>query len=288
MKLSFVTFSAFLVLGSLYLGQPVHSQEVEVPFVEGADPLIEEIATNEGALVQFYEADSGVLVVRSTVPEGVELDPIKVFQQNGQGKKDVGAFYEALTGKAPKGRMKQALRRHQKNKEKQEEWESPPGFVENVQSRTGTDRHADPFDRNLQQHWWVGFACKFSQPIEWCGCDTDVDRDRYYQKNSDDFYFTVTPTNNAVIYHSLEMWKCSGLIVKRDCGWRLLIDAWPVPGFRSTIWATYGSNRNFRALVDLLSAPGYHASVYDLEDTDIGCTSGGGGGCFTCQNVNIV
>jgi hypothetical protein len=54
----------------------------------------------------------------------------------------------------------------------------------------------------------------------------------------------------------------------------------------STIWGQ--SSASWSYLGSTLNAldEGYHLSGYDQEDTDIGCSIAGQGGCYVCPHIH--
>jgi len=269
-------------------GNGNNSDEVE-EFDPSADPLLEEIATPEGAVVRFYEADSGALVVTSSIAQDAGLDPLTEYQQQGQSKKDVGEFYERVTGQKPTGSIKKALNRLQKNKEMKHEIEDWPDPPEAVEVAGGED--SEGHNRRKLNDWWIQTYCRFTRPIDFCVCGPDRTQETYFQKETDDYFQTLLllyPDGQS-IYQSIEVWSCSGRWFWRSCEWKLLALGRTSLNRVATLWAEAGSERWYRGRVydgDRDGIPrGYHVSVYDLVDTNIGCAQGGGGGCYLCPNV---
>lgn len=273
-----------------------------------ADPLLANFTSVGGANVSIVEPQPGVLVVYSVLAASNATngttDPIDEYHNmKGMEDKDVGEFYEIMSGQKPTNRMKEALYRHQKNKDNEEErttWDGLPP-VETITPA--------PLEIPGRRMWttrgqWIDKACSFNTRIISCTCYTyraGEYRNSFWASSWGakmtiiyDLYNTIaTASWGFTVSYEFCNQECSGWWFWRWCenlGCEWLSVGWRNPRRLdevSTMWITAGGRWKYFVSVNGGSTVGWHFSEYALKAGVI-CYTDQGYGCYVCPNVDVV
>ncbi|KAL7471592.1 hypothetical protein ACHAXS_011888 [Conticribra weissflogii] len=196
------------------------------PTDDGSDILLEEVVTESGDVVGFYEPEPGLILVKTSStskrlngknPRTRSLALSKRSGRSGRmGKADVAALYERLTGMQPGGRVAEALSRV--NDDENEDttggrdlWSEPPDVEDSHESDSSR-----PQDRRLKKSKLGKFSDKdFKEGYclieSGSYCRTKMKNN--YSFNTNGYYYTVfyqaVYTDDGSVRHTQYYRGCS-------------------------------------------------------------------------------